>query len=398
MNGLSRANRTPVWQVGFDGVRFRYHRRRISWVCEQSERHVHLGGTADLFLKFVPSIEEINAWDVFLYSKKTNTNERRLSHMKKIVSLLLAAALMLVSLFAFSACAEEKPVIGIIQFGSHASLNNCYDGVMAGLTESGIDLEKYTIEYVNSNFDASVSQTQANTFVNKKAAVIIAIATPSAVAAATAADGEIPMVYCAVTDSTVMENYENVTGSSDIPNFEKQLEVVTAFMGRTDLSIGVLSSTEESSSPFQVEQLKKAAEAYEGMQILDSVVSDITTIDAKTNELIERGADCFINLLDNTIVGKLETNILPITNEKKIPVFGSEIEQVKVGCAASASIDYIDVGKSAGKAAAEILGGKNADDIPVAVITEPTNYYNSKVCELLGLTIPDSITATDVAK
>ena len=229
--------------------------------------------------------------------------------MKKIVSLLLAAALMLVSLFAFSACAEEKPVIGIIQFGSHASLNNCYDGVMAGLTESGIDLEKYTIEYVNSNFDASVSQTQANTFVNKK-----------------------------------------------------------------------------------------AAEAYEGMQILDSVVSDITTIDAKTNELIERGADCFINLLDNTIVGKLETNILPITNEKKIPVFGSEIEQVKVGCAASASIDYIDVGKSAGKAAAEILGGKNADDIPVAVITEPTNYYNSKVCELLGLTIPDSVTATDVAK
>ncbi len=29
--------------------------------------------------------------------------------------------------------------------------------------------------------------------------------------------------------------------------------------------------------------------------------------------------DCFVNLLDNTIVGKLESNILPLTNAKKMP-------------------------------------------------------------------------------
>lgn len=320
--------------------------------------------------------------------------------MKKLISLLLTASLILTSLFAFSSCAgtSKKPVIGIIQFGSHGSLNNCYDGIMEGLKANGIDPEQYTIEHVISNFDANVSQSQAKTFVNKKAAVIIAIATPSAIAAATAADGDVPVVYCAVTDKTVMANYENITGSSDIPNFEKQLKVVTAFMGKSDLKIGVLYSTEESSSPFQVEQLKKAAEAYDGMQILDSVVSDITTIDTKTNELIDRGADCFVNLLDNTIVGKLESNILPITNEKKIPVFGSEIEQVRIGCAASASIDYIDVGKAAGKAAAEIISGKKAADIPVSVITDPTNYYNSTVCEAFGLTVPTSIEVTDVTK
>ena len=37
-----------------------------------------------------------------------------------------------------------------------------------------------------------------------------------------------------------MANYRNVTGSSDVPNFSKQLEVVTAFMGKTDLEIGAL--------------------------------------------------------------------------------------------------------------------------------------------------------------
>ena len=326
-----------------------------------------------------------------------------MKNIKKIIAFVLTLTLV----FAFAGCGSKdtssdtsgKKTIGIIQFGSHASLNNCYDGIIKGLAENGINEEDYNIELLNSNFDPSVSQTQANNLVNKNAAVIIAIATPSAVAAANAAaDKDVPVVYCAITDSTVMENYDNVTGSSDIPNFEKQVEVVTGFMNKTALKIGVLYSTEESSSPVQVENLKKAAKKYEGMEILDSAVADINTIDTKTNELIDRGVDCFVNLLDNTVVGKLETNILPITNEKKIPVFGSEIEQVKVGCAASASIDYIDVGASAGKSAAEILGGKSASEIPVAYITEPTNYYNSKVCKDLGLTVPTTVTAQDVTK
>lgn len=315
--------------------------------------------------------------------------------MKKILAFVLSA-LLVATLFV--ACGDAKPVIGIIQFGSHASLNNCYDGIIEGLEESGINLDDYTVEYVNSNFDPSVSQTQANALVNKGAKVILAIATPSAVAAANAAlDTDVPVVFCAITDASVMANYTNVTGSSDVPNFEKQLEVVTAFMGKEDLKIGVLYSTEESSSPYQVEALKTAAKAYDGMEILDSAVADITTIDAKTNELIDRGADCFVNLLDNTVVGKLGSNILPITNEKKIPVFGSEIEQVKVGCVASASIEYVTVGKLAGQSAAAILNGTKASDLEVATITEPSNYYNSEVCAQLGLTVPDSVSAEDVA-
>ena len=322
-----------------------------------------------------------------------------MKNIKKILCVILTLTLIA----AFAGCGKGagsgKKTIGIIQFGSHGSLNNCYDGVMKGLKENGITEEEYNIEYVNSNFDPSVSQTQANNLVNKNAAVIIAIATPSAVAAANAAaDSEVPVVYCAVTDASVMENYKNATGSSDIPNFEKQLEVVTTFMNKTNLKIGVLYSTEESSSPVQVQNLKKAAEKYSGMEILDSAVADINTIDTKTNELIGRGVECIVNLLDNTVVGKLETNILPITNEKKIPVFGSEIEQVKVGCAASASIEYIDVGAAAGKAAADIIGGKSAADIPVSYITEPKNYYNSKVCKALGLTVPSAVPAEDVAQ
>lgn len=319
--------------------------------------------------------------------------------MKKVFSLMMAALLVLGSVLMFGACAETKPTITIIQFGSHGSLNNCYDGVIEGLEEGGITLSDYNVVHVDSNFDPTTAQSQAQTAVNSGSRVIIAIATPTAVAAASAADGDIPVVFCAITDQSVMENYENVTGSSDIPNFAKQLEVVTGFMGRSDLKIGVLYSSEESSSPIQVTRLKEAASAYTGMEIRDSVVTDINTIDTKVNALISEGVDCFINLLDNTVVGKLESNILPLTDEAGIPVFGSEIEQVKVGCAASASIEYVNVGKQAGLAAAQLLLGQkaNASDIPVAVITDPNNYYNSEVCARLGLTVPSDLEATDVA-
>lgn len=316
--------------------------------------------------------------------------------MKKLLSVLVVFTMLITML---AGCGNSKKTIGIIKFGSHASLDNCYDGIVKGLEESGINLDDYNVEYLNSNFDPSVSQTQANNLVNKNADVILAIATPSAVAAANAAaDNDIPVVYCAVTDATVMANFKNITGSSDIPNFEKQLEVVTTVMGKSEIKIGVLYSTDESSSPVQVANLKEAAKNYSGMEIIDSAVSDITTIDTKTNDLINQGVDCFINLLDNTIVGKLESNILPITNEKKIPVFGSEIEQVKLGCIASASIEYIDVGRAAGEAAAKILNGTKASDIPVAYISEPQIFYNSAVCSLFELTAPTALNATDVAK
>ena len=320
--------------------------------------------------------------------------------MKKVVSVILIVALMLCCMVSLSACSSNKPVIGIIQFGSHDSLNNCYTGIMEGLKET-IDLSKYDVQYVNSNFTAETSLAQAQKMVNSKASVIIAIATPSAIQAATAATGkDVPVVYCAVTDASQVSNFENLTGTSDVPDFAAQLKLVTAFMGKKDLKIGVLMSTEESSDAAQLTALQEQAKAYEGMSIVTEVVSDITTIDTKVDSLIAQDIDCVVNLLDNTIVGKLQ-NILAKTNAAGIPVFGSEIEQVKSGCLASASIDYVTVGKLAGRQAAELLSGKTVAEVaPKTMENETYPYYNSTVLATFkDLKLPTDIAGLeDVAK
>ena len=320
--------------------------------------------------------------------------------MKKFIKLISIISAVALIAACFAGCGSSKPTIGIIQFGSHDSLNNCYTGIIEGLKES-VDLDDYNVEYVNSNFTAETSLSQAQKMVNGKAKVIIAIATPSAIQAATAADSKgVPVVYCAVTDASQVANFKNMTGTSDIPDFAAQLKLVTAFMGKENLRIGVLCSTEESSDALQIESLTEQAKKYNGMEIVTKTVSDITTIDTQVDSLISEKIDCVVNLLDNTIVGKLQ-NILAKTDAAGIPVFGSEIEQVKAGCLASASIDYITVGKLAGEQAAAILGGKDVKSVEAKTMEiETYPYYNSEVLgKFNGLSVPTGIEGlTDVAK
>ena len=87
-------------------------------------------------------------------------------------------------------------------------------------------------------------------------------------------------------------------------------------------------------------------------------------------------------------------SILEKTNEAKIPIYGSEIEQVKLGCVASAGIDYIELGKITGKIAARVLRGEKASDIPYETISNYQTYINSKALSDMNITIDDSFAAT----
>lgn len=77
---------------------------------------------------------------------------------------------------------------------------------------------------------------------------------------------------------------------------------------------------------------------------------------------------------------------------RRSPVFGSEIEQVKIGCLAAEGIDYIALGEQTGKMAAQVLKGeKKASELNFETITEPGFYVNEKVASDLGITVPEDL-------
>ncbi|MBO6262135.1 MAG: ABC transporter substrate-binding protein [Bacilli bacterium] len=310
--------------------------------------------------------------------------------MKKLLKTILASIALTASALSFSACNSNKKTIGIIQFGTHESLNDCYNGMIKGLKEELKEtFDEYFIDRQNSNFDAASSAAQANTFVSKKASIIGAIATPSAMAAASAAKGTIPVIYCAVSDPKAagLTEMNNVTGSSDLLDFDSQLSLIKSFIPTVG-KIGVLYTLGEANSISQIETLDSKAKAL-NIEIVRQSITNASEIPTATDTLLNKGVDCLTNLTDNTVVGALDV-ILSKTNAKKIPVFGSEIDQVKGGCLASASLDYVALGEKTGTIMAKVLKGevKASNDIAIK-IDDSFNCYSDKVAKQLDIKVPE---------
>lgn len=294
---------------------------------------------------------------------------------------------------------RSEYVVGIGQFGPHASLDNCREGFIAGLAEEGIvEGENLTIDYQDANFDGGTSNLIASAFVSSKVDLICGIATPMAQAAYNAAEGKIPVIFTAVTDPVMAGITEgNITGTSDMLPVEAQLKLIRALMPDAT-KIGIMYTTSEVNSESAIAVYEDLADDY-GFDIITSGISVSADIPLAIDGLLAK-VDCITNLTDNTVVGSLPI-ILEAANEKGIPVFGSEIEQVKIGCAAAEGLEYYELGKQTGKMAAKVLKGEaEASDIPYEIISESFLYINSTVMAELGLTLPSDMAdrAEDVAE
>ncbi len=316
--------------------------------------------------------------------------------MKKMIPFIVVLGIA-ISLFTGCETKEHKVTIGIGQFAEHASLDNCREGFLAGLAQEGyVEGENLLVLTENAQADGGNASQIANNFIAKKVDLIAAIATPMAQSAFGAAkDTNIPVVFTAVTDpiEAQLANNDrtpngNTTGTSDKLPVELQLEMIRTILPEAK-TIGIMYSTSEVNSLSAIEEYKAAAPEY-GFTIVESGISTVADVPLAADQLLEK-VDCMNNLTDNTVVSALPV-ILDKAAQKNIPVFGSEVEQVKLGCLASMGLDYYDLGIQTGKMAAQILKGeKKASEIAFEVIDEAAFYGNTAVADNLGITLPEEL-------
>jgi putative ABC transport system substrate-binding protein len=322
--------------------------------------------------------------------------------MKKFTALMLGATLLL------SGCGQASTTdttntaqsttdsykIGIAQFAAHGSLDNCREGFKQGLEEAGIT----NVEFVEQNAQAetaAANQIAQSMAADKDIDLICAIATPMAQAAYNAAQANsIPVIFTAVTDPVAasLANEDGtpvgeVTGTSDKLAVDAQLQMIREFMPDAQ-TIGILYSTSETNSISAIAEYKELAPSY-GFEIVESGISQAADIPLAATDLAGK-VDCMTNLTDNTVVTALPT-VLEAAGNAGIPVFGSEIEQVKNGCVASEGIDYVALGKQTGEMAARVLKGEKAAEIPFETITEYNLYINSEALAKLNISVPDTL-------
>lgn len=294
----------------------------------------------------------------------------------------------------------QSYTIGIGQFAAHGSLDNCREGFLAGLAEEGIvEGENLTVLFENSQADGGIASQIVTNFASQNVDLICGIATPMAQSAyGVGRKQDIPVIFTAVTDPIAAQLADadgapvgEITGTSDKLPVTEQLQMIRTMLPDAK-TIGIMFTTSEVNSLSTIEEYKAAAPEY-GFEIVDTGISTSADVPLAADSLLEK-ADCITNLTDNTVVASLPV-ILDKAAKKNIPVFGSEIEQVKIGCLAAMGLDYIDLGKQTGKMAAAVLKGeKKASEMNFEVIKEAAFYGNSKVAENLGITIPEELTSS----
>lgn len=335
--------------------------------------------------------------------------------MKKSIRLIAAlTAMILLVCCVFAGCGEATPTptdsspastaetadnavtakkVGIIQFMPHSSLDNCCQGIKNSLDKAGIE---YDLQIGSTASAVEDCQNYAARMASTgEYDLIIAIATPAATAAYSAvrsASTNIPVIFCAVSDpvaAKLVESNEkpvnNCTGTSDAFDIPSQIAIIHAIQPELT-KLGVLYTTTEPNSLSQLETLKTEAEKL-GIEIVSQGINDATELPAAAATLIPQ-VEAITNLTDNNVVDNMST-VLEQAKAANIPVYGSEIEQVKKGCLAAASIDYVALGEQTGDLAVSVIGGQNAAETPVLVISDSTPVVNTDVLAELGLELPE---------
>ena len=327
---------------------------------------------------------------------------------KKIFALLMASTMV----FGLAACGqkdpgtaqtpdpneEEKYTVGICQLLPHAALNAATEGFKAALTEALGD--KVEIKEGNAGGDPANCATIIDGYVADQVDLILANATPSLTAAASATD-TIPILGTAITNYGIALNLDstedkvlggNISGTSDLAPLDQQADMVKELFPEAK-DVGLVYCSAEANSLYQVETIKGYLETL-GYTCTQYAFTDVNDLSSVVQTACDNSDVLYIPT-DNTAADNAET-IANVTIPAKVPVVAGE-EGICGGCGvATLSISYYEIGHLAGEMAVQILTGeKSISEMAIGFDTTLDKKYNPTICEQLGLTMPEDYVAIE---
>ena len=335
--------------------------------------------------------------------------------MKKLLSLLCVAAMI----FALAACggsqapaatqapaaeapAAEAPaeeaqvfIIGICQLVQHPALDAATQGFKDALTEKLGDSVSFNEQ--NASGDAATCSVICNQFVSDEVDLIMANATASLQAAASATN-MIPILGTSITDYGTALGIEgftgvsgtNISGTSDLAPLDGQAQMLSELFPDAK-TVGLVYCSGEPNSKFQVETIAPM------LTELGYTVSEYTFADSNdvANVTASACGECDVLYIptDNTAASCTEA-INNVALVEKTPIICGE-EGLCKGCGvATLSISYYDIGYATGEMAYEILvNGADVSAMEVQYAPQFTKEYNAAICEALQITVPEDYVA-----
>ncbi|HEY5715303.1 MAG TPA: ABC transporter substrate-binding protein [Psychromonas sp.] len=277
----------------------------------------------------------------------------------------------------------------------HPALDAVRDGIKEVLNENGYTGDELKFTYESAQGQPAIAAQIARKMVGDAPDIIVAIATPSAQAAASASK-DIPVVFSAVTDpvgaklvSSLIQPGGNVTGLSDMVNVKQQLALIKEFLPNLK-TLGIPYNPGEANSVSIVNNLKAAAEEI-GVTVIESPAPKSSDVMIATKQLIGK-VDAIYCSTDNTIVSAFES-VVKVGIDAQIPVFAADTDSVERGAVAAVGYDYADLGRQTGDIVVRILKGEKPGMIDVKLAEGTSLFVNTKMAAKMGVEIPAAVLA-----
>lgn len=297
---------------------------------------------------------------------------------------------------------EAKPgkvySIGICQLVQHDALDAATLGFKEALVEK-LGEENVKFDEQNASGDSATCATIVNQFVSSDVDLILANATASLQAAASATD-TIPILGTSITDyATALEiddwtgtTGKNISGTSDLAPLKEQAVMLNELFPDAK-NVGILYCSAEPNSVYQADTIKAELEGM-GYTCKVYTFSDSNDIASVTTNAVSE-CDVLYVPTDNTAASNTEV-INNICEPAGIPVVAGE-EGICKGCGvATLSINYYDIGYKAGEMAYDILvNGADVSTMAIESAPKVTKEYVASRCEALKITPPEGYVAIE---
>ncbi len=290
---------------------------------------------------------------------------------------------------------ENRQYVGLLQFMAHPSLDAITQGIIDTMEENGyVDGQNITLDLQNGQGDQSNLNSMSTRFVQNDADLMIAIATPAALAAANASD-DIPLLLGAITDpenvGLVASNEApggNVTGVSDMTPIDQQLELIRKIQPDAT-TLGLLYSSSEDNSILQGEMAEELAGEY-GFETVTRTVSSTNDVSQVAQQLVAE-VDAIWTPNDN-VVASAFPSVLEVSNGAGVPVYPAVDMMVAQGGLATLGLNQYEIGVKTGEMAVQLLNGEiDPATTPVLRADETDLVVNFETAEVLGISIPEGL-------
>ncbi|MFW5979977.1 MAG: ABC transporter substrate-binding protein [Halanaerobiales bacterium] len=309
-------------------------------------------------------------------------------------TMLVIGLVLLALVFNVNIIQAEEFSIGISQIVEHPALDSAKEGFIEGLAEEGFkEGEILSINQENAQGEFSNAQSIAEKFKKDDHDLVLAIATPCAQATANVIK-DTPVLFTAVTDPVsagLVDSMEdpggNISGTTDMNPVEEQFALIKEVVPDVE-TVGIIYNSGEDNSKVQVEIAEEVSEKMD-IELKEGTATNTGEVQLAASSLVDK-VDAIYLPTDNVVASAI-ASILKVTDDKKVPVFGSEEAMVEEGAVATRGINYFELGRKTGQMAAEVLKGKAPSEINVEGSDSFDLVINEKTSENLDMTIPDEL-------